>query len=404
MPSTPAWHARYTAARDALMLPRLRMIAGMALAMILGATAIDVATEASHQTLHLPTRYLLVAMALLGLVLGRVRQLSPRVHAFAALGVLAAGALHVEGMILVLGDVGGSFPFLLLMAPLASLMLPATGLEVGVLAGTIVAVHVTATWFGRVDGAPRELALEVLALVAGGVIATWMAIQSDSGRQRDARQQTALDEARQRSDRLLQNILPDSIAEQLKETSQPIANGFGEVTILFADLVGFTPLAQQLPAERLVRELNGLFTAFDEEAERRGLEKIKTIGDCYMVAAGLPEHRADHAAAIVDFALWLRDRVADWPTIEGHQLAVRVGINTGPVVAGVIGRSKFIYDLWGDAVNVASRMESTGQPGMVQLTDQTRAALPAGRYALQPRENVEVKGKGTMRTWTVEAP
>lgn len=398
---TAHWTQRYHAARDALLRPRLQLVSGISLALISLATVIDVATEAGHHAIHLPTRYLTVVMAVFGLILSGIRSLSPRVHSISALAVLAAGALHVEGMILVLGDIGGSFPFLLLIAPLASLLLPATGREVGVLAGAIAAVHVSATWFGRVDGEPRVLALEVLALIAGGAIATFMASQADAGRKRDARQQHALDQARLRSDRLLQNILPDAIAEQLKETSQPIADGFAEVTILFADIVGFTPLASTLPPERLVRELNALFSEFDDEAQQRGLEKIKTIGDCYMVAAGLPEHREDHAEAIVDFALWLQHSIAAWPTVEGHRLQLRIGVNTGPVVAGVIGRSKFIYDLWGDAVNVAARMESTGEPGMVQLTEATRLALPPGHVELEAREGVEVKGKGAMRTWVV---
>ena len=191
------------------------------------------------------------------------------------------------------------------------------------------------------------------------------------------------------------------VAEQLKQTSKPIAQGFAEVTILFADLVDFTPLAGTLPPGRLVRELNALFSTFDDEVTRRGLEKIKTIGDCYMVAAGLPDPREDHAEAVLDFALWLRETIATWPDVEGHRLGVRIGINTGPVVAGVIGRSKFIYDLWGDAVNVASRMESTGEAGMVQITDSTRTAVRSGQWVMVPRKDVQVKGKGRMQTWLV---
>jgi len=395
------WQARYRAARDALIQPRLKVVGGLAFTLISLATLIDFLVDGEVLATHWPTRILVAVVSLLGLLVARTTRTD--LQSAASLAVLGACAVHLELMIVLAGDVGGGFPFLILLGPLAALLLPSTGPGVAMLSGVIVSAHAIGL-IGFRTGDTRVMALELVSLVSGCAIATWIAFATDASRRRDAQHQAELDEARRRSDDLLQNILPERIAEQLKQTSQPIADGFSEVTILFADLVGFTPLAGTLAPGRLVRELNELFTVFDDEVARRGLEKIKTIGDCYMVASGLPDPRADHADAIVDFAMWLRDTIADWPAVEGHEMKLRIGINTGPVVAGVIGRSKFIYDLWGDAVNVASRMESTGDPGMVQITDATREALPPGRWLMVSRDGVDVKGKGLMRTWVVLSP
>jgi class 3 adenylate cyclase len=202
----------------------------------------------------------------------------------------------------------------------------------------------------------------------------------------------------ERSERLLLNILPEPISARLKDTDQPIADGFAEVTVLFADLVGFTELSQKLTPEELVRMLNEVFTAFDELAERHGLEKIKTIGDCYMVAAGLPEPRADHVDAVARMALGMRDALEAINRRAGLRLRLRIGIHTGPVVAGVIGKRKFIYDLWGDTVNTASRMESSGLEQQIQVTREVYERLK-DRFDLEPRGVVAVKGKGDMETF-----
>jgi class 3 adenylate cyclase len=197
---------------------------------------------------------------------------------------------------------------------------------------------------------------------------------------------------RERSERLLLNILPAPIAERLKENEGPIADHHAEATILFADIAGFTAMSTRMPADELVTMLNAVFTGFDQLARRHGVEKIKTIGDAYMAVAGLPEAVADHVERIADLAL---DMLAH------SSLAIRIGIDTGPVVAGVIGESKFIYDLWGDAVTTASRMESHGVPGGIQVTEAVRNRL-ADRYDLVERGEIEVKGRGTMRTWLLE--
>jgi class 3 adenylate cyclase len=212
------------------------------------------------------------------------------------------------------------------------------------------------------------------------------------------RTRRALLQEEERSERLLLNVLPVPIATRLKQHEDLIADGFPEVTVLFADLVDFTRRSRDATPERVVQVLNELFTAFDQLTRRHRLEKIKTIGDAYMVAGGLPDPRPDHAQAVADLALAIRDEVAGRTDPSGRPLQIRIGIDTGPVVAGVIGIDKFSYDLWGDTVNTASRMESTGVPGCIQVTARTYQRLRDG-YRLQRRGPVAVKGKGEMVTW-----
>ncbi|MDA0672947.1 MAG: adenylate/guanylate cyclase domain-containing protein [Cyanobacteria bacterium] len=212
--------------------------------------------------------------------------------------------------------------------------------------------------------------------------------------------------AQARSERLLLNILPGQIADRLKRDNRTIAENFTEVTVLFADIVGFTQLTQRMSPIALVELLNQVFSQFDHLTDRYRLEKIKTIGDAYMVVAGLPDHRSDHAAAIANMALDMQaviDRVNDQRTdVEGDMpprpLAIRIGIHTGPVVAGVIGLKKFAYDLWGDTVNLASRLESHGIPGKIQVSPSTYACL-CKDYDFEARGPVELKGQGVVQTY-----
>ena len=202
------------------------------------------------------------------------------------------------------------------------------------------------------------------------------------------------------SERLLLNVLPAPIADRLKGGASLIVDRFEAVTVLFADLVGFTALSASTTPEQLVTMLDELFSRFDRLAEAHGLEKIKTIGDAYMVVAGIPQPHAEHAAAIARMGLDMLAAVADYAQRTGAPLAIRIGVHTGPVVAGVIGQKKFIYDLWGDTVNTASRMESHGVPGRVHVTEATAGAL-ADAFELEPRGPIDVKGKGVMRTFLV---
>ena len=203
---------------------------------------------------------------------------------------------------------------------------------------------------------------------------------------------------KEKSEQLLLNILPGAIAERLKQDQRAIADYFEEATILFADIVGFTPLSARMEPIELVSLLNQIFSSFDRLAEKYALEKIKTIGDAYMIVGGLPVPRDDHAEAIADIAIEMQDAIDHFQTETGDRFQIRIGINTGPVVAGVIGIKKFTYDLWGDTANVAARMESSGMPGLIQVTATTYERLQY-KYLFKERGIIAVKGKGKMKTY-----
>ena len=208
---------------------------------------------------------------------------------------------------------------------------------------------------------------------------------------------------REKSERLLLNILPSAIAGRLKGGEKSIANRHEIVSVLFADLCGFTAMSRKTSPADLVSMLNQIFTAFDHIVEEHGVEKIKTIGDCYMLVGGIPLQRDDHAAAVAECALEMIAALEGINRANGTELQMRVGIHTGPVVAGVIGKIKFTYDLWGDTVNVASRMESSGQPDRIHLSEQTAEQLQ-GRYLLEDRGFVECKGLGAVKTFFLNGP
>ncbi len=212
-------------------------------------------------------------------------------------------------------------------------------------------------------------------------------------------QMAALDAERSRSETLLLNVLPRRIADRLKEApGVVIADRFASATVLFSDIVGFTQMSTQLPADELVKRLDAVFTRFDDIADQLGLEKIKTIGDAYMVAGGVPLARRDHAEAVCEMAIRMRDCVDAMAEELGSDLRVRIGVHTGPVVAGVIGKKKFIYDVWGDTVNTASRMESHGVPRAIHVSDATYEAT-RDIYDFESRGTIAVKGKGDMDTY-----
>ena len=208
---------------------------------------------------------------------------------------------------------------------------------------------------------------------------------------------------REKSERLLLNILPSAIAGRLKGGEKSIANRHEIVSVLFADLCGFTAMSRKTSPADLVSMLNQIFTAFDHIVEEHGVEKIKTIGDCYMLVGGIPLQRDDHAAAVAECAIEMIAALEGINRANGTELQMRVGIHTGPVVAGVIGKIKFTYDLWGDTVNVASRMESSGQPDRIHLSEQTAEQLQ-GRYLLEDRGFVECKGLGAVKTFFLNGP
>jgi class 3 adenylate cyclase len=237
---------------------------------------------------------------------------------------------------------------------------------------------------------PHAVVVSFFALNILGVSATAFALLQYFEHERER----ALGE----SERLLLNILPEPVAVRLKKQAATIADDCPAVTVLFADIVGFTPLSEQLSARDLVDLLDRVFARWDAVAAAHGVEKIKTIGDAYMVAAGVPLPREDHAEAIAEMALAMRPEIARCGSETGFPLQVRIGIDTGDVVAGVIGRAKFIYDLWGDTVNTASRMESHALPGTIQVTERVYERL-WDRYRFNPRGVIDIKGKGPMRCY-----
>ncbi len=220
-------------------------------------------------------------------------------------------------------------------------------------------------------------------------------------RQQLQEQHEQLEREQEKTENLLLNILPRSVSQRLKSGEKRIADAHQEVSVLFADLVGFTQMSHGMSAERLVNMLDEIFSRFDWIVGDAGIEKIKTIGDCYMMVSGVPEPRSDHAVAVVEAGFGMLDAMDSFNRAHGTQLQIRIGVNSGPVVAGVIGMHKFTYDLWGNTVNVASRMESTGIPGRIHVSPSTARHL-GNHFNLEARGTVAVKGIGDVDTFFVE--
>jgi adenylate cyclase len=287
------------------------------------------------------------------------------------------------------------------VAPLGALVFYGPRPAVGWFGAFLLLVAVSAT-IDRFLPKPSEhvpswVVLAFFALNIAGPSVTTFGLLEHFVRSRD-RAHRRLAAEQERSETLLLSIFPRPIAERLKISRNVIAERSEEVSVVFADITGFTPLAERLPAEEVVVLLDEIFSAFDQLVARHGLEKIKTIGDGYLAAAGIPTPRADHAQVAARLALAMRKALAELPVASG--LSLRVGIDSGPVVAGVIGRTKFGYDLWGDTVNTASRMESHAPPGEIQVTERTFRRLEDG-FLLERRTGVVVKGKGEMTTYVL---
>ncbi len=297
----------------------------------------------------------------------------------------------------------GAVLFPLLVPQLTRLGVKLQFICCGIVLAYLIAIGVTrASW----DlGVQLFLVMFFLVGVGYGAWATWAA--EVAGRRSFwqekviAWQMDELATEREKSERLLLNVLPPSIAERLRGGDRTIADSFENITVLFADICGFTAYSAKVPAEQLVERLDAIFSRFDELADELGLEKIKTIGDAYMLAGGLPLQHDDAAGAVARIGLAMRSELVGLNEAAGEAFSIRIGIHTGPVVAGVIGRRKFIYDLWGDTVNTASRMESHGMAGRIQVTEST-ARILEGRFELEERGLIEVKGKGEMKTYWLE--
>jgi adenylate cyclase len=291
------------------------------------------------------------------------------------------GGLFPSGLVVMFGL---AFP---LAALLAIGVRSALWWSAAFIASVMVAVAIP-NWFDPIYSQTDPTVDAAFNLITTGILVTavvWYFV-----RQRDRFQQ--------RSDDLLHNILPDEIAARLKDDDgRTIADDVDAASVLFADVVGFTPMSATMSPAELVGLLDELFTTFDAFVAELDLEKIKTVGDAYMVAAGVPVPRPDHAQAIAELALRIRDHVATTP-IAGRPIELRIGVASGPVTAGIIGTHKFAYDLWGDTVNTASRMESSGIPGSIQVTRATYELIGDG-FVCEPRGSVAVKGKDEMETY-----
>jgi len=244
------------------------------------------------------------------------------------------------------------------------------------------------------------LAADFSQLLVLNLLAMYAGHSMERSARRDFLALHLLDAERNRSESLLLNILPAPIAVRLKSAPSAIADSFAEVSVLFADLVDFTALAARLSPAEVVRLLNRVFSAFDDLAERHGLEKIKTIGDAYMVAGGLPVEQEGHAAAIAELALGMREVMVKIREDEGLPLQLRIGINVGPVTAGVIGTKKFLYDLWGDTVNIASRLEAQSEVGAILVTEAAYLRL-RDHYHFEPHAPVHIKGRGLLTPFSL---
>ncbi|MBI5157343.1 MAG: adenylate/guanylate cyclase domain-containing protein [Acidimicrobiia bacterium] len=306
--------------------------------------------------------------------------------------VVAAAANHVAVHIALGGfaNSGGYLAFGILAAMVATMALDriAVAVVVTFYATTAIVLGLLESRLaaGRVPPDPGLSATLATAVVVTDLVMLTVLFGNLLGRLRAERA---------RAEALLLNVLPAEVAVELKERGAVRPRRFDAITVLFADIVGFTPMTEAISPEEMVAELDTIFTFFDRLENRYGCEKIRTIGDAYMLAAGVPHPRPDHAEAIACVALDMID------FCRTTRFQFRIGINSGPVVAGVIGRRKFQYDIWGDTVNVASRMESHGLPGEIQITTATRDLLGA-RFVGRRRGTIEVKGKGTLETWFLE--
>jgi guanylate cyclase len=314
---------------------------------------------------------------------------------------------HVLASLLITIVLGGLIPSAMhavwgLLAPLGAIVVygPKTGRRWFVVYSAVIAVGVYVSYniYSPLDSLTPSAISALMAMNIFGASAFAFGILYYFVQQRDLAFRLLRGE-RERSEELLLNILPKDIVAILKKQPRVIADHFTGATILFADVVNFTPISARLSPTELVDLLNQVFSHFDALVEKHGVEKIKTIGDCYMVASGVPRPRADHAQVLTQLALEMRAFV-DQHTFHGNKLSLRIGLNSGPVVAGVIGQKKFIYDLWGDAVNTASRMESHGSRGVIQITRATYELIK-DHFDCEHLGTLDIKGKGAMEVWQV---
>jgi adenylate cyclase len=369
------------------------------------AASIAAVVTAGVGVLQLTTGAHLLSIGLINLATAAIFIGIPLLHRFgeiiAALAFVFFAFLSLTIVGWQVGTDSGIQFYYLVSASLAVLIL---GVEHVVLASTVVAIGAGLTIASQFL-VPGDTGIQPRWLVNAGFVITtisacvmvfatvWYAMRQVS------RAEAAMEFEYKRSEALLANILPASVAARLKDPGRGvIADRYDDASILFADIAGFTERASQLPPAELVRFLDRLYTTFDRLVDKHGLEKIKTTGDSYMVVSGVPQPRADHVEALANLALDMAKAVRDLRDPNGQPVPLRMGMAAGPVVAGVVGARRFFYDVWGDAVNVASRMETTDPEGRIQVPQNVYERL-RGRFVLEERGDIDVKGKGVMHTW-----
>jgi adenylate cyclase len=377
---------------------------------VLNITAwIDTGVSATFAVMAVVIGESLWRVALVNLLTAVIFASIPLLHRFGELigplTLIVTADVSLTVLSLTVGNGSGLQFYFLVGATIAMLTL---GIERMVLASALVAINaaivialqflvpadtgVQPAWAVKVGFVVSTISAFVMV-----VAAVWAALREI------ARAEDAMDVEYERSESLLANILPTSIATRLKNPlTTIIADKHEDASVMFADIAGYTERASDTPPADLVEFLNRLYTDFDRLVERHGLEKIKTSGDCYIVVSGVPEPRPDHLEALACLALSMADAVADLTDPRGRAVPLRIGLGAGPVVAGVVGTRRFFYDVWGDAVNVASRMESTGVEGRIQVSQDVYERLNC-EFVLEERGDVVVKGKGVMRTWFLTA-
>jgi len=400
---SPVWEIDYQRHLQVLTLDRLRVALWLAIfAFILdGVVQLILKPALFYNILWVRIAVLLASLCLLGFSYrrsaGRLAFALSLISVLIVAGdseaaIVVSGGYHSSfqtGLTLLLVAVGLLFPYSLTQMGLASVLI--WGVYLAPALGAGQAINVNGSGFY----------VNAFFLICASAIAVTASYLTSRLRQQEFFSRQALQEEEAKSERLLLNILPEPIANRLKEGEEPISDSFDEVTVLFADIVGFTPFSAHLRPVELIKLLNELFSGFDKLSEKYGVEKIKTIGDAYMVVGGVPLSKKNHAEAVAEMALGMVEEVARFSQEAETPLDIRIGINTGPAVAGVIGQKKFIYDLWGDTVNTASRMESHGVAGKIQVTETTYNQL-CQNYKFKERGVIHIKGKGEMQTYFLE--
>ena len=367
-------------------------------------TWLAAAVSASFAALQLVTERGIWYIGVINVVAAAIFAAIPLLHRFghliAPLTLIATTYVSLSVVCWSLGTATGLQFYFVVVATVAVLVL---GIDHVVLASVLVAIGValviTLQFTVPADTGVQPkwsvtvgFVVSIISACVMAVAAVWYALRETE------RAEAAMELEYERSESLLANILPATIASRLKTSAAIIADRYADASVLFADIAGYTERASETPPADLVQFLNELYTEFDRLVEQHGLEKIKTSGDCYIVVSGVPQQRHDHLEALACLALKMAEAVGGMIDATGRTVPVRIGLGCGPVVAGVVGTRRFFYDVWGDAVNVASRMESTGVEGKIQVTEAIRHRLNS-EFVLEERGEVTVKGKGVMRTW-----